>query len=131
MFFWRARWASHHQHADALAWLEAQNHFATCPIAQLGFIRVSMSPGYRASSANAQTALAAITTMDSAEFLPDMIAATTLPALSHHAETTDAYLVELARSRGLTLATLDDALCRKPWASTIAFNPLAGSDSID
>ncbi len=87
-------WGPHHRHADAIAGLVTQNHFATCPVSQLGFIRVSMSPGYRASFSNAQTALAAITTMGSAEFLPDTIAATTLPALSHHAEMTDAYWPE-------------------------------------
>ena len=47
-----------------------------------------------------------------------------LPNLTHHAEVTDAYLVELARAHGLKLATLDHALCQKPWAAGIAENPL-------
>lgn len=50
-------WQSHAEHAKARAWLERQKSFATCPISQLGFLRVSLSPGYRASFADALAAL--------------------------------------------------------------------------
>jgi predicted nucleic acid-binding protein len=44
--------------------------------------------------------------------------------VASHADITDAYLVELARAHGLKVATLDDGLCRKSWATGIAENPL-------
>jgi toxin-antitoxin system PIN domain toxin len=118
-------WRSHVQHAAARAWLERQSAFTTCPLTELGFIRVSLSPGYRAALADAQAALADITLKRQARFVPDGLPAAKLPAALHtHAEVSDAYLVELARAHGLKLATLDDDLCKKPWAAGVAENPL-------
>ena len=54
-------WSSHAKHTAARAWLERQSVFTTSPLAELGFIRVSMTPGYRAACADAQSALADIT----------------------------------------------------------------------
>jgi hypothetical protein len=45
--------------------------------------------------------------------------------VSSHADVTDAYLVTLAKTHGLRLATLDQILCAKPWARGVAENPLA------
>ncbi len=117
-------WSSHGRHVDARAWLEAQTSFASNPISELGFIRVSMSPGYRASFADAQTALENITSRPQARPVTANFPVAKLPALTAHADVTDAYLVELARAHGLKLATLDDALCRKTWAVGVAENPL-------
>src|SRR2546427_4504760 len=119
-------WRSHQKHAAARAWLERQADFATNPISELGFIRVSMSPGYRASFADAQAALLAITGRKQARFVPAIVTAAQIPAVGSHADTTDAYLVELAKAHNLKLATLDDALCQKAWASGTAENPLSG-----
>jgi len=47
----------HAQHSQASAWLDRQAGFVTCPLAQLGFLRVSLSPGYRAAPADALAAL--------------------------------------------------------------------------
>jgi predicted nucleic acid-binding protein len=104
--------------------MERQHRFATCPLSELGFIRVSMSPGYRASFADAQAALADITSRPQARFIDANLRATQLPALANHSDVTDAYLTELARARRLKLATLDDRLCAKAWAAGVAENPL-------
>jgi len=117
-------WESHGQHVQARTWLERQKSFATCPISELGFLRVSMSPAFRATHADALAALRDITDRKEALFLPDDAAPTGLPAVSHHADITDAYLVTLAKAHGGKLATLDDALCTKAWAQDIAVNPL-------
>lgn len=117
-------WSSHVRHADARAWLEAQTSFATSPISELGFIRVSMSPGYRASFADAKAVLGNIMSRTQARMVAADISAGKLPELTSHADVTDAYLIELARGHGLKLATLDDVLCQKPWAAGIAENPL-------
>lgn len=117
-------WSSHARHTAARAWLEAQSSFTTSPISELGFIRVSMTPGYRASFADAQSALADITSRRQARTVAADLPAVRLPALANYSEVTDAYLVELARAHGLKLATLDDVLCQKPWAAGVAENPL-------
>lgn len=117
-------WSSHAKHAAARAWLERQSAFTTSPLAELGFIRVSMTPGYRATFADAQTALADITSRKQARWVSADLPAAKLPPLASHTHVTDAYLVELARAQGLKLATLDDELCRNTWAAGVAENPL-------
>jgi predicted nucleic acid-binding protein len=98
--------------------------FATAPITQMGFLRVSMSPAYGASFADARNALRAILELKSHRFVNDAVPADSLPALSGSMDVTDAHFVRLAASHRLKLATLDDELCRKSWAAGIAANPL-------
>jgi len=119
-------WGSHARHARARGWLERQAAFALCPLTELGFIRVSMSAAYRASFADTQAALANITAREQARWLSADLRVQRLPAITGHADVTDAYLVELARAHGLKLATLDGALCAKSWAAGIAEVPFAG-----
>ena len=117
-------WSSHAKHAAARAWLETRSNFSLCPLSELGFIRVSLTPGYRATFADAQAALANITSRKQARFVSADLPAAKLPTLASHADVTDAYLVKLARAHGLKLATLDDGLCQKLWAAGVAENPL-------
>lgn len=119
-------WRSHAQHSKVSAWLDRQASFTTCPIVQLGFLRVSLSPGYRAAPEDALAALSDLTSRKGSAFIADELRPDRVPAVSSHADVTDAYLVALAREHGLGLATLDDALCAKAWARGIAENPLAG-----
>lgn len=117
-------WSGHADHARANRWLNSIAAFATAPITQMGFLRVSMSTAYGASFADARTALAAILQLQSHRFLTDATQADALPALSTSKDVTDAHLVRLAASHGLNLATLDGNLCKKPWSAGIAENPL-------
>ena len=117
-------WQSHARHTEARRWLEAQSSFATCPLSQLGFLRVSLSPAFRASWEDAQTVLQELLELPGAKFITDDLATKSLPVLSSGQDMTDAYFVALARAHHLKLATLDDALCKKPWAGRIALNPL-------
>ncbi len=117
-------WRSHPKHRAARAWLEALRSFTLCPLTELGFIRVSLTPGFRATFTDAQAALADITSRPRARFVDANISASRLPTVASHADVTDAYLVELARAHSLKLATLDDDLSRKPWAKGLAVNPL-------
>jgi toxin-antitoxin system PIN domain toxin len=119
-------WRSHAQHSKASAWLDRQRTFATCPIAQLGFLRVSLSPGFRATYEDALAALQDLTLRRGSAFIADDLHPDVIPAVSSHADVTDAYLVTLAKAHGLRLATLDESLCAKSWALGIAENPLAG-----
>ena len=117
-------WSGHADHARANRWLNSTAAFATAPITQMGFLRVSMSVAYGASFADAKTALAAILQIKRHRFLTDATQADALPALSTSKDVTDAHLVRLAASHGLKLATLDGNLCKQPWSADIAENPL-------
>ena len=123
-FLLACAWQSHANHAKARAWLEARTSFATCPITQLGFLRVSLSPGYRASFADATSALEDITKRKEAKFIADDLPGAKVPPVTSFSDMTDAYLVALAKKHDLKLATLDAHLCGRPWAKGIAENPL-------
>jgi toxin-antitoxin system PIN domain toxin len=117
-------WSGHSDHARANRWLNSLAAFATAPVTQMGFLRVSLSPAYGAAFADAQTALEAILQLPTHLFLTDSVAAGALPTLTSGKAVTDAHLVRLADSHGLKLATLDNGLCRQPWAAGVAENPL-------
>ena len=117
-------WSGHADHAQANRWLDSVSSFATAPLTQMGFLRVSMSPAYGASFADARTALTAILQMKSHRFLTDATQVDSLPTISTSKDVTDAHLVRLAASHKIKLATLDGNLCQKPWSVGIAENPL-------
>ncbi len=117
-------WQSHGRHAEARKWLESQSSFVTCPLSQLGFLRVSLSPAFRASWEDAKAVLDEILQLPGARFIAADLESKKLPSLLSGQDVTDAYLVELSRAHRLRLATLDDALCRKTWATKLATNPL-------
>ena len=123
-FLLACAWSGHTDHVRANRWLNSISRFATAPLTQMGFLRVSISPAYGASFADARTALAAILQLKSHHFLTDTTQAESLPALSASKDVTDAHLVRLAASHGIKLATLDVNLCKKPWSAGIAENPL-------
>lgn len=83
-----------------------------------------MSPGYRASFADAKAALEDITNRKEAKFIADDLPEAKVPPFTSFSDMTDAYLVALAKKHGLKLATLDAQLCGRPWAKGIAENPL-------
>jgi predicted nucleic acid-binding protein len=117
-------WSEHARHAQANRWLNKVAAFATCPLTEMGFLRVSMSPAFRASFEDARTILNSLLELESHRFVTDTIRAKSLPALTSRKDVTDAHLIGLARRRGLKLATLDDRLCQRSWAAGVAENPL-------
>jgi predicted nucleic acid-binding protein len=74
-------WSSPARHKAARTWLEHQSAFATSPLAELGFIRVSLTPGYRATFADAQAALANITSRKQARWVAANLRVARLPSL--------------------------------------------------
>jgi uncharacterized protein len=116
-------WESHVEHVRASRWLNRAKSFATSPISEMGFLRVSLSPAYGASFVDAMEALGAITRMRAHRFLRDATSAQSLPPVSTSKDITDAHLVQLARRYRLKLATFDTALCEKQWARGIAEDP--------
>src|SRR5580698_10205680 len=101
----------HPQHATVRAWLKARQ-FVLCPIAELGFLRISTNsriPGFGFDMSQARASLEKFSRERRAEWISD-----DLPALDSHprasAQVTDHYLADLAAKHGLKLATLDEQL---------------------
>ncbi len=104
------RHATANGHARFHAWVKAEGFdtIATCAHAELGFLRVSMQV-FRLSRAEAQTALA-----DMKKHAGGFIATSPSPRLDSWAvkpaQTSDAYLSQLAAANGLRLVTFDTGI---------------------
>ena len=110
--------ANHPQHGVAARWLK-NKAVATCPISELGFLRISTHPkAYALSMQLAREALQAFISTHKAEFFPaDMPALGSASARSD--EVTDMYMAELAGRKKLKLATFDSGIDH-PAAELIA-----------
>lgn len=112
-------WPSHLHHAAAHQWF-AQNQadgWATCPITQAGFVRLSSNPKFVAEAVEPQAALQLlkqITSLPNHQFWADDVALTepAFPAkhLMGHRQITDAYLLGLAIHHQGCLATFDQGI---------------------
>ena len=110
-------WPSHVHHHHAHAWFKGEAHkgWATCPLTQLGFVRLSSNPAFTLDAVSPGAALSLlqdITAMDGHEFWPDDVDCMSAVfsggvQLTGHRQVTDAYLLSLARARSGCLATLD------------------------
>ncbi|MBM3131843.1 MAG: VapC toxin family PIN domain ribonuclease [Chloroflexi bacterium] len=110
-------WPSHIHHAAAHAWFarSSERGWATCPLTQCAFVRISSNPTIipeAVSPGEAASALRRIVTHRDHVFWPDDIgfldsALVQTGLLIGHRQVTDAYLVGLAASKGGKLATLD------------------------
>jgi uncharacterized protein len=126
-------WPEHIQHAVARRWFARHRAkgWATCPLAQAGFVRIVSNPAFSSSCVSVQQAtegLADSVRDDAHQFWPDSIslpdaAALLTSPISSHQQITDAYLVALAiRNKG-KLATLDRGI--QQWAPAGAVELIA------
>lgn len=110
-------WPTHVHHASARQWFErkAAAGWATCPVTQLGFVRVSSNPGIIRDAVAPREAIAMLerlVALPGHRFWPDEPAVTSEGplaslALVGYRQVTDAYLLTLARQHDGKLATLD------------------------
>ena len=112
-----AIWVNHPDHKKADAWLSGKQVF-TCPLSELGFLRVSTNPkALKAEMRSARQLLEAFLQQHRTGMVPD-----DLPALKSHPQKseqmTDQYLAELAVNKGMKLATLDTGI-KHPAAEVI------------
>ncbi len=105
-------WPNHTEHRKARQWFRGAPRFATCPLTQLGFCRISTHVKYAASAADALAAIGAWIAHPAHEFWPDdlLLNDNLVPAIGGHQQFTDAYLLALARKHSGRLATLDAAI---------------------
>jgi uncharacterized protein len=107
-------WDSHVHHATMRTWFAANgaDGWATCPITESGFVRVSSNPKVLPSPIGVEPAravLSALRAVDGHRFLVDdvSIADADVPTMSGYRQVTDAHLLALARRRGMRLVTFD------------------------
>lgn len=113
-------WPAHEHHDAAHRWFSggAGGRWATCPLTQLGFVRIVSNPAFSRDAlalAHAVALLAANLVHSSHEFWTDSVqvppAIKAIEArLQGHNQLTDAYLLALAHRRKGVLATFDRGL---------------------
>jgi toxin-antitoxin system PIN domain toxin len=111
-------WENHEHHSRARLWFKGVSAFATCPVVQLGFARVSSHPllGFGLTPELAFGILRQLIADPRHEFIPDDLCCTDrvvrTELMAGPNQITDRYLVALARQHGFSLATLDQPLAR-------------------
>jgi toxin-antitoxin system PIN domain toxin len=111
-------WENHEHHQIARRWLRSVADFATCPVSQLGFARVSSHPllGYSMSPDQAFGVLRRLLADSRHRFVPDDLScedrSVRTDLMGGANQITDHYLVALARQHRFSLATFDEPLAR-------------------
>jgi toxin-antitoxin system PIN domain toxin len=107
-------WDSHVHHARMRAWFaeNSSGGWATCPLTESGFVRVSSNPQVLPAVIGidaARAVLSALRALDAHRFLTDdvSLSESDVPAITGHRQVTDAHLLTLARRRGVRLVTFD------------------------
>jgi toxin-antitoxin system PIN domain toxin len=107
-------WDSHVHHAAIREWFAAhhQDGWASCPLTESGFLRVSSNPTVLPSAIGVQDArrvLQSLRAVGRHRFLVDDVSLTDedVPRLSGHRQVTAAHLVTLARRHEVRLVTFD------------------------
>lgn len=110
-------WDSHIHHAPMREWFAANSTggWATCPITESGFVRVSSNPKALPSAigvSDAREVLAALRGLDGHRFLADDVSIVDpdVPAIAGYRQVTDAHLLTLARRSGVRLVTFDTGI---------------------
>lgn len=110
-------WPSHVHHGAVHRWFGRlkQNRWASCPLTQLGFIRLSSNPTFTSdavSPSEATRMLELMIDLGQHEFWPDDLHCRSAQIIANgkmigHRQVTDAYLLSLSMARDGKLATLD------------------------
>lgn len=112
-------WPSHEHHAVAHDWFGRRHvdGWATCPLTQLGFVRLVSNPAFSRDALSVRDALTLLLKNlehpDHVFWGADRDAATLtpmVPSLRGHQQVTDAYLLALARHHRGLVATFDRGL---------------------
>ncbi len=112
-------WPNHSHHQRVTDWfgqLNGQN-WATCPLTESGFVRLSSNDRITSRTVSPDQAielLRQIRLLPGHQFWPDTIALSHHPSelLRGHRQVTDYHLLCLARSRGARLVTLDQGIAQ-------------------
>lgn len=113
-------WPQHVHHASAHTWFDrvGRRAWATCPMTQLGFVRISSNPKIipeAVSPRQAMAMLSRILGVSGHEFWADDLALNKAAAFASvvlvgHRQVNDAYLLALSEHHGGKLATFDGGI---------------------
>ena len=113
-------WPSHEHHGVAHHWFQARGRtgWATCPLTELGFVRIVSNPSFSTDALSPRDALALLgrnLAHPGHKFWADDLAVSEAFSehddhIQGHRQFTDVYLVALARSHHGTLASFDGGL---------------------
>jgi uncharacterized protein len=110
-------WDSHVHHVAMRAWFAANGPagWATCPITESGFVRVSSNPIVLPAAIGVDAARAVLSTLSTHprhQFLTDDVSMSDsdVPTIVGYRQVTDAQLLTLARRRGVRLVTFDASI---------------------
>jgi len=111
---------NHLHHAPAQAWFGAvrNRRWATCPLTQLGFIRIASNPRLSVAAvlpAQARALLMAATHVGDHRFWPDDVDVSAAPEFASdllvgHRQVTDAYLIAMAARHDGVVVTFDRSM---------------------
>lgn len=114
-------WPNHVHHGEAQHWFggAAASGWATCPLTQSGFVRVSSNPAvpHAVTPAAAMELLRRLVAVGDHVFLDDAIAVVEArevdrARIASHRQVTDAHALAIARRHGAVLATFDRGIQR-------------------
>jgi toxin-antitoxin system PIN domain toxin len=110
-------WNRHVHHGAVTAWFDdsPDRAWATCPITEAGFVRVSSNPAAISAAVAVETArslLSALRDVGGHRFLGNDVSMTDddMPPIGGHRQVTDALLLTVARRHGVPLVTFDAGL---------------------
>lgn len=110
-------WDSHIHHAQIRAWFadHSSQGWATCPLTESGFVRVSSNPKVLPSPIGVEAArsvLASLRAHPGHRFLADDVSITDadVPPLAGHRQVTDAHLLILSRRHQVRVVTFDSGV---------------------
>ncbi len=111
-----AIWRDHQDQRRVEAWLRGKQT-ATCPISELGFLRISSGDTFplRAEREPCRNALSEFIRKHRCRFIPDDFSPQRIAAESSR-QFTDLYLAELAERHRMKLATLDTRIFHRAIA---------------
>ena len=111
-----AIWQDHQDQPRVEAWLRGKQT-ATCPISELGFLRISSGDTFpfRADPQPCRNALSEFVQKNRCRFVPDDFSPKRIDAQSSR-QFTDLYLAELAERHRMKLATLDARISHRAIA---------------
>jgi uncharacterized protein len=120
-------WPNHMHHGAVIRWFgsDGKRQFATCPLTELGFARLSCNPAAAGKAVTLSTALetlATVSRMPNHHFLGEttQLHLTLSPIAAYvigYRQVSDAYLIALAHLHGAKLVTLD-ARIRRAFAES-------------
>lgn len=116
-------WDSHVHHIPARKWFKqhSADGWATCPVTETGFMRVSCNPKVLPAPVTIEQALAVLSSLRAVgghRFLSDDVSVvdSDFPTIVGHNQVTDAHLLTVARRHQARLLTFDSALGTLPGA---------------